>query len=382
MHQTSAFAILATAAVVFAGKRPEVWYSPQFVDVSSKTAPADFFRMVNAPDTAWPKLASRTSAFKLKMWPLDGANCNDTQLAGMAAAINSHGMKTGLEIGGARWGGARCDVASQLRYAAMEQKTVSRWMSLGGRVDSITTDHALTWDIRHELAIAPCEPPVPMSVRIDAVAQVFASWRTFFGANVSMGFIESLGYWDIVGPDGTNFTNVAPTRLNNISGWIPTLAEVTDRLLDTAKRYNPTPEIPLLDHYQIDYGMDGAEQDTLRYGTVPPVGINYGRILGAEAVMEARGLRTGVILNANAAHQRTFAPTPPGCLVGCNPEFTPSHSAAVRTLNVTRGYMAQPGRRSQHALLEQWQAFPNRTGPETEPDTGMWMASAAAAILR
>jgi hypothetical protein len=41
--------------------------------------------------------------------------------------------------------------------------------------------------------------------------------------------------------------------------------------------------------------------------------------------------------------------------VGCDRDFTPSHSAVVRTLNVTRGYMSLLGRLSEHALLEQWQ---------------------------
>eukprot|EP01043_Picozoa_sp_COSAG02_P010812 COSAG02_NODE_389_length_23251_cov_259.067640_4_plen_416_part_00 len=361
----------------------DVWYSPHFAEITTKVAAPDLFPLLITPAAAWPELAARTSTFKLKMQPLQGTNTNDADLAALAATIKSHGWETGLEIGGARWGGARCNISSQVKYAEMEQQTVSRWLKLGGHIDSITTDHALTWDIRHKLATPPCEPPVPMAVRVQAVAQVFGSWRTFLGRNASLGFIESLGYWDITGPDGTNFTNTSPTQLNNISGWMPRLDEVTDLLLTAAAKHNPTPSVPLLDHYQIDYGMDGVEQDTLQYGAAPPVGINYGRILGAEALMAARGLQTGVILNANAARSRTYAPTAGnGCLVGCDPEFTPSHSAVVRTLNVTRGYMALPGRRSHHALLEQWQAYPNRTGPETEPDTGMWMASSAATILK
>ena len=105
------------------------------------------------------------------------------------------------------------------------------------------------------------------------------------------------------------------------------------------------------------------------------------QVLGAEQVMQAHGLETGVILNANAAHSRTYAPAPPGCLVACDAGFTPSHSAVLRTLNVTSGYMLLPGRSSQHVVFEQWQAYPNATGPETRPDTGMWMVSQAAAIV-
>jgi len=375
-----ALGLLPGTAGSLAAAPVKVWYSPHFVDVATKAAPPDLFPLLNVPRTAWPKLAARSSAFKLKMQPLLGNNTQDADLAGLAAVIRSRGLRTGLEIGGARWIGTRCNAASQLQYAQQEQKTVSRWLGLGGHIDSITTDHALTWDIRHELRAPPCEPPVPMAARIEAVAQVFGSWRNFL-PNASLGFIESLGYWDITGPDGTNFTNTSPEQLNNISGWVPRLDLVTDMLLAAAAKHNPSPELPLLDHYQIDYGMDGVEADTLQYGAAP-YGINYGRILGAEALMAARGLQTGVILNANAARSRTYAPTPgAGCLVGCDLEFTPSHSAVVRTLNVTRGYMALKGRLSQHALLEQWQAYPNRTGPETELDTGMWMASAAAAIL-
>ena len=41
----------------------------------------------------------------------------------------------------------------------------------------------------------------------------------------------------------------------------------------------------------------------------------------------------------------------------------------------------QPGRASVHAVLEQWQPFPNVTGPETVQDLGMWMASRAATVF-
>jgi hypothetical protein len=155
----------------------EVWYSPHFALADTKKAPPDLFPLLIAAPDAWPQLAARTSAFKLKMQPLDEGNTKDADLAGLAATIKSHRWQTGLEIGGARWvgqgEGARCTAPAQLQYAAQEQKLVSRWMELGGRIDSITTDHALTWDIRHELKVAPCDPPVPMAVRVDAVAQVF-----------------------------------------------------------------------------------------------------------------------------------------------------------------------------------------------------------------
>eukprot|EP00035_Acanthoeca_spectabilis_P030603 m.10105 g.10105 ORF g.10105 m.10105 type:complete len:114 (+) comp4270_c0_seq1:831-1172(+) len=109
--------------------------------------------------------------------------------------------------------------------------------------------------------------------------------------------------------------------------------------------------------------MDGVEQDTIMYGTTAPIGMNYGRILGAEQVVKA------------------LSPNPKSCLVACDPSYSPSHSAVLRTLNVTRGYVQLANRSSHHVLFEQWQAFPNVTGPESVKDTEMWMASQAAAIV-
>ena len=187
----------------------------------------------------------------MKMKIMYPTSSTDAELSALIAMLKRHQMKVGIEIGGARWGAGNCNATTQLNYAAREQKQVNRWLKLGGTIDSVTTDHAMTWDIRHELPEPGCDPPVPMVDRITTVAQVFASWRSFLGPKASLGFIESLGYWDIDGPDGTNFTNASPQTLNNISGWIPRLDDFTSRLLATAKQYNPTPTVPLLDHYQV-----------------------------------------------------------------------------------------------------------------------------------
>ena len=142
------------------------------------------------------------------------------------------------------------------------------------------------------------------------MAQVFASWRGFLGRNTSLGFIESLGWWDIEGPDGTVFANTDPAHLRNITGWVPRLEDAASLLLQAARKHNPAPpEVPLLDHYQIDFGMGGVEYDTRQYGPASASagtgtgtgssadaesaggGINYGRVLGAERIMHGLGLR-------------------------------------------------------------------------------------------
>ena len=50
-----------------------------------------------------------------------------------------------------------------------------------------TTDHADVKNIRtNNNHRSTCVPAVPMATRIDIVAKVFASWRTFLGPDVSL----------------------------------------------------------------------------------------------------------------------------------------------------------------------------------------------------
>lgn len=165
---------------------PEIFYGPRQPNLNHTTR-TDLFPLLNAPDTAWPNLASKTSYLKLFLSMVactPSAGCptptTDEELQGLIAALKKHGIKTGIEVGGARWGNSRCNAAEMLKFAANEQKHVGRWIRLGGEIDSVSTDHANLWDVRGTASKGgqPCVPPVPMRTRIDVVAQVFA-----FGGN-------------------------------------------------------------------------------------------------------------------------------------------------------------------------------------------------------
>ena len=335
----------------------------------------DLWSNLLAPQTAWPSLYERTSTLKafLHMFYPSTTNKNgatDAQLKALMAVLKKQGIKVGVEVGVARWGAGRCDSKAALAYAASEQQTVLRWVKLGGEIASVTSDHASVWNIRGNNGPS-CVPAVPMAQRVDIVAQVWASWRKAL-PTTSFGFIVSLGFWDIEF-GGTNFTCTDPIHLYNITGWIPRLDDFTAALVAAAKKHNPAPTLPLLDHYQIDFGMGGVEDDTAKYGTSEPAGVNYGRVLGAEVVMKKHGLMSGIILNA-------FHDPSHNCLVGCG--LPPSHSAAVRTSNYTKGYLLQTQRLSKYAVLEQWQPFPNITGPETAKYSSMWMAKECAKAIK
>lgn len=366
-------ALFSSVLVVLAAATPntlEVLYGPnQYL-----TGDPDFFQLFTSPDEFWPELAANTRYLKLFMDVLRPTHSDD-ELKAMISTLQRKNIKTAIEIGGARWGKRGCDTSAMLQYAATEQQLVSRWLDLGGKIDLVSTDHAMTWDIRAGSKPGEdCIPGVPMATRIETAAQIFASWRSFLGPSASLGFIESLGYWNIDGLDGTNFTNSDPVHLDPLPGWIPRLDDVTRLLLEAAEKHNPTPSVPLLDHYQIDHGMEGVESDSATYGRSAHGGLNYGRIVGAEATVQKHGLRPMVIMNAFHGQ--------PGkhCVVSCD-EPDQSHSAVTRTLNFTRGYILLPDRLSNHAVVQQWQPYPNVTGPESKADTGMWMASHAAKLI-
>ena len=208
---------------------PSVTWGPKIVGITVPATKAKLFPLLATPNTSWPTLAARTSTFKLfldVLRPNTPSNPNahtDDELRALIEALKRQDMEVGVEIGGARWQAGRCDVSAALAYAAGEQAVVGRWLKLGGTIDRVTTDHACLWNVRRNSnpnpnphkAPHPCDPAVPMATRIDIVAQIFASWRTFLGVNASLGFIESLGFWDIEGPDGTNFTNSDPGDLNS-----------------------------------------------------------------------------------------------------------------------------------------------------------------------
>jgi hypothetical protein len=100
--------------------------------------------------------------------------------------------------------------------------------------------------------------------------------------------------------------------------------------------------------------QEGVEYDTRVYGPAPPdaggagPGVNFNRVLGAEAVMKKHSLKTGVFLNAFHDHA-----------INCSDaEIAPgacSASAAGRTLNYTQMYLSLKTRTSSHAVFEQWQ---------------------------
>jgi hypothetical protein len=60
----------------------EVWCSPHFALADTKKLPPDLFPLLIAAPDAWPQLAARTSACKLKTQSLDEGNTTAADLAG------------------------------------------------------------------------------------------------------------------------------------------------------------------------------------------------------------------------------------------------------------------------------------------------------------
>ena len=179
-HDAGLLAMLLMAALA----RPslDVWYGPNpFQHTTSLRsghsrdlrARPDFYPNVLQPAMSWPDLAKRTGVFKIFLDMLYTGISTDAQLIGLIGVVQQQGLRTGIEVGGARCG-ARAAAISPPPSPTLEQRDVARWLSLGGRIDSLSTDHADVWNVRGGSGPL-CEPPIPMADRIEVVAQVFAS---------------------------------------------------------------------------------------------------------------------------------------------------------------------------------------------------------------
>lgn len=159
--------------------------------------------------------------------------------------------------------------------------------------------------------------------------------------DVRFGVIESLGYFYVEGPDNEIYS---PTRPEIPKLPFCDIIRDLKSAMDTAGL--------LLDHFHTDYGYEGVHFDGRTNAT-----LDYGRIIGVEQCVRNLGIKTGNIINA--FHDRTVS----------NPEREIANQEALNnTVLFFEGYMSA-GLNPDQYVLQTWQPFPDRTGPETEPGT-------------
>jgi hypothetical protein len=318
--------------------------------VEGRTLRTDYFAVLADP-AAWPTVLGRTQVLKsyimvLPDVPVEGKaapELSDAQLGQLAALCRARGLKMAFEIGGLRQTpGSRPDDRWGEACAAGELKWLRRWVRAGGTIDYLTTDHAVMMNLGSPF-VSPGQYPdcgLTLPQTIEQLADCFAAIRHEF-PQVRLGVIESLGFFHVRSPDGREYVRTVPA----LPVW--RFEEFIDILLAAMRRRGLQ-----LDHFHIDFGYEGVRHDGGGKGK-----LDFGRILGVEQCLHSRGVKAGVI--ANAFHDQSVAGSEPAVANG---------EAAERTALFLDGYLAAGGK-ADHLVLQTWQPYPDRTGPENEPLT-------------
>ena len=344
------------------GNEPDrIWFGPKAFR-QGRELRSDFFPILTNP-AAWPKVLSRTNVFKSYIMILPdvpmpgkaGPELSDAQLRTLARFFRNRNIKVAFEVGGLRCSKRVCGKTAGEQYARKELHYLERWLAAGGTIDYLTTDHAITMNMRGVGFPGPGLNPTRACKM--TVAELTAELADYFVAvrraipGVRLGVIESLGFFQIVGKDGTVYHQTDP----KLPLW--RFPEFFDGLLNAMKERGLA-----LDHFHIDFGYGGVRHDGRKYRGG---GMDFGRILAVEDIVHAHGVKTGIIVNAFHDSHYGRATTNPDPVAA-------SRQAFRNTVEFFRGYRAAGGT-SEHILFQTWQPFPDRTGPETEPFTVLYM---------
>ena len=326
-----------------------VWVGPRPFK-SGRELRNDFFSTITDAGK-WQTVLRRTDVFKsyimlLPNVPAPGKRqpeLSDDQLRELASFVRAHRLKVAFEVGGLRIAQGKKARQGQWgkQVAANEFTHLKRWLDAGGRIDYLTTDHAVMMNLGHR-----CYQGTDCGLTLEETFEELAAYfqkmvRAIPG--VKLGVIESLGFFHVTGLDGVEY----PRTVAKLPIWH--FEEFFDLLLTVLGRHGLR-----LDHFHIDYGFNGVRHDG---HLMRKAGLDFGRLLAVERYVQSQGVKAGVIVNA--FHDRRVK----------NPQSEQaSREAYERTMRLYEGYLSAGGK-AEHRVIQTWQPYPDRTGPEGEPYT-------------
>ena len=304
----------------------------------------------------WPEVLAQADVLKsyimvLPSHPVPGKEApelSDTQLISLALFVRQHGLRVAFEVGGLRRADGERPTKGTWgrRVAETEFSHLKRWLDAGGRIDYLTTDHAVMMNLGHHCYQGD-DCGLSLEETIEELVDYFA-WMGERIPGVRLGVIESLGFFHVKGPDGREYPRTVP----KLPVWH--FESTFDRLVAAMGRRGLR-----LDHFHVDFGFMGVAHDGRVSGRG---GLDFGRVLGVEAYVRSKGVNAGVIVNA--FHNRTVE----------NPEpDVANREAYERTLRFFDAYV-EAGGKAEHVVVQTWHPFPDRTGPERERHTVLGIA--------
>lgn len=310
-----------------------IWLAPKSIDYTTGMVMDDFVDKITDASN-WSTLLQQTRVLKLYIQQL--YTTPEADLKRIADFVREQGLLVAVELGGIR-------VAPQgslpnrigVVAAAVEYRHLKTFIDNGGRVDYITTDHALAANITGRTADFP-------QLDMEGLMRQQMEYYRYMTERIpqlKVGAIESLGFfWIKAGDRQYQFTDsTLPIRVD--------FEVYLSEMVRIAKEYSIT-----LDHFHIDFGYHDVKYDK-----------GYGRILATEDYIHSLGLDSGFIA-ANAFHAALDYPT--------SNEAAADRSAYEETLEYFEGYI-KAGGHSDYLLFQRWQYYPIAVGTGQDKYTNM-----------
>lgn len=314
-------------------------------------------------EEAWGELLPKTDVIRLYLNTFPGfrvvtaygqeetLRVTDEQLDALIRFVQKHGKKVAFETGGLR-PVEESDVAAGWgrKYAHFEWEIgLERWVRHGGRIDYITTEHAIFSNMEYMLHT----PQLPGGSSKRLLRYLISQQAAYFDEmhrllpQTAFGCFEALRYFEI-----------DPDRYVSDLEWLKiSFGEYLEMLLHEMAQYHLT-----LDHYHYFNDMDSIRADTeLNCGTCigrdGQFAYDFGRIAAVEKLLKQKGIRTGYFLDV-------------GKEAYVNRQMTDHR--ACRILDAMEQALLDSPLQPDQWLLVNMSPFPQRCGPCTEPDTELW----------
>lgn len=261
--------------------------------------------------------------------------------------VDKYNLKVDVEVGGQKMESFLTygsDVG--IKAAQRDIRLLKNWTDIGGRLDSISEDHAIMYAINDNQYTYNRGLYMQMIYNQMLYFKEMERWYP----GLDFGLIESLGFFKVHGRNGKDYSQSASLA----DQWY--YQDFLDDALDIADRVGVR-----LNHFDVDYSFLGVKLDTFGvdssgYQFGDP--IDYNKVITVQEYSQQNGVKCGIIFNEiiwdGASEQEKNITT------------------CKSMIEYYNGYH-EAGGKPDKAIIQSWFTYPFE-GPESEPYTFFWTA--------
>lgn len=353
------FAAFPSRVVSLSPNISDVWYCPAAL-TSDRKLRSDFVRNLTNRDN-WIGLKETVRVLKFyieAMTPGDSRLSKD-DLSVLVRFCKENNLKAGFEIGGVRMSKSNYGPGTGIKYAQRECQVLNRWVDCGGSIDYITLDNPVMNTIHKLYQVSPRVLPDYYSpslseLMIEAVSAAKKIKECF--SDTRIGVTEALGYFQITKSDNTILKNLDSSKVPNFD---------FDQFIVALRKEFATAGVNL-DHFHIDFKYEAVLHDGKGKK------LDFERVAFAVEKLKGQGIRNGLMFGAfdDFTINHTTAPS----------AASANESAVKNTLNYLDAFLKYKIPLDT-ILIDRWEPFPEKTGPASDLDTDMGLATKSLDLL-